>query len=48
MKVSVGKPEGRRPLKRLRQIWKNNIKIDIKVIRWHGEHRIDPAQDRDW
>jgi hypothetical protein len=28
-RVFVGKPEGKRPLKRPRRIWKGNIKIDL-------------------
>jgi hypothetical protein len=31
-KILVGKPEGRRPLKRLRRRWEGNIKVDIKEI----------------
>jgi hypothetical protein len=33
---SVGKPEGERPLGRLRRRWVNNIKIDLREIRWDG------------
>jgi hypothetical protein len=43
----VGKPEGKRPLGRPRRRWVNNIKVDLKEIRWDGMHRIDLAQDRD-
>jgi hypothetical protein len=32
-RVSVGKPEGRRPLGRPRRRWENNIKVDIREIR---------------
>jgi hypothetical protein len=28
-RVSVGRPNGKRPLGRLRHIWENNIKIDL-------------------
>jgi len=35
--VSVGKPEGKRPLGILRHKWKRNIKIDFHEIGWkHG------------
>jgi hypothetical protein len=29
-RVLVGKPEGRRPIGRLRRRWKNNVKMDIR------------------
>jgi hypothetical protein len=30
----VGKPEGRRPLGRLRGRWEDNIKIDVWEVVW--------------
>jgi hypothetical protein len=33
-RVLVGKPEGRRPLGRLRRRWEDNIKMDIKEVGW--------------
>jgi hypothetical protein len=46
-RVLVGKPEGKRPLGRLRRRWEDNIKMDLQdvgcgVINW-----IKLAQDRD-
>jgi hypothetical protein len=35
-RILVGKPEGRRPLGRPRRRWEDNIKIDLRVIRWGG------------
>jgi hypothetical protein len=33
----VGKPEGKRPLKRPRRTWVDNIKIDLRDrMRWYG------------
>jgi hypothetical protein len=32
----AGKPEGKTSLGRPRRRWKNNIKTDLKVIRWEG------------
>jgi hypothetical protein len=32
----VGKPEGKRPLGRPRRRWVDNIKIDVREIRWDG------------
>jgi hypothetical protein len=43
----VGKPEGRRPLGRLRRRWEDNIKIDLREVGWEGIDWIDLAQDRD-
>jgi hypothetical protein len=43
----VGKPERKRPLGRPRRRWVDNIKIDMKEIRWDGVDWIDLAQDRD-
>jgi hypothetical protein len=30
----VGKPEGRRPLGRPRRRWEDNIKMDVREVRW--------------
>jgi hypothetical protein len=36
-RVLVGKPEGKRPLGRLRSRWEGNIKMDIEEVgREHG------------
>jgi hypothetical protein len=43
-RILVGKPEGKRPLGRLRHRWKDNIKIDLQKIGCGG---IELAQDRD-
>ena len=32
-KVSVGKPEGKRPLGRPRRRWEDNIKMDLEEVR---------------
>jgi hypothetical protein len=31
-RVLVGKPEGKRPLRRHRRRWKDNIKIDLEEV----------------
>jgi hypothetical protein len=41
-RILVGKPEGKRPLGRLRHKWVNNINMDLREIGWYGL-----AQDRD-
>jgi hypothetical protein len=46
-RISVGKPEGRRPLGRPRRRWMDNIEIDLREIKWDGMDWIDLAQDRD-
>jgi hypothetical protein len=33
-KILVGKPEGNRPLRRLRHRWKNNIRTELMEIGW--------------
>jgi hypothetical protein len=42
-RILVGKPEGRRPLRR----WVDNIKMDLIEIGWGGMDWIDLAQGRD-
>jgi hypothetical protein len=42
----VGKPEGKRPLGRPRCSWENNIKVDLRKIRWGDIDWIGLAQDR--
>jgi hypothetical protein len=43
----VGKPEGKRPLGRLRGRCVENIIIDLGEIEWDGMDWIDLARDRD-
>jgi hypothetical protein len=33
-KILVGKPQRMRPLRRLRYIWEDNIKMDLKETGW--------------
>jgi hypothetical protein len=35
-KVLVGKPEGKRPLKRPRHRWEDGIGMDLREIAWGG------------
>jgi hypothetical protein len=39
----VGKPEGKRLLKRSRRKWEDNVKMDLKEIGWGGMDWIDLA-----
>jgi hypothetical protein len=43
----VEKPEGKKPLRRLRRRWKDNIKMAIRDIGWGGTESIPLVQCRD-
>jgi hypothetical protein len=45
-RILVGKPEGKRPVGRLRRRWVDNIKIDLRETGWDGMNWIILAQDR--
>jgi hypothetical protein len=46
-RVLVGKPEGKRPVGRLRRRWKDNIKMDIQEVGSGDMDWIKLAQDKD-
>jgi hypothetical protein len=46
-RISVGKPEGKRPLGIPRRRWLDNIRMDLREIGWGGMDWIDLAQNRD-
>jgi hypothetical protein len=46
-RLLVGKPEGKRPLGRLRRLCADNIKMDLGEVGWGGVDWIGLAQDRD-
>jgi hypothetical protein len=46
-RVSVGKPEGKRPLGRPRHRWEDNIRMDLQEVECRFEDWIGLAQDRD-
>jgi hypothetical protein len=46
-KILVRKPEGKRPLRRLRRRYVDNIKTHLREIGWVDMDSIDLAQDRD-
>jgi hypothetical protein len=45
-RILVGKPEGKRALERKRCRWVDNIKMDLREIRWDNMDSIDLASDR--
>jgi len=46
-RILVGKPEGKRPLRRPRRRWEDNIKMDHQEVGCGGMDWIELAQDRD-
>jgi hypothetical protein len=46
-RVLVGKPVGKRPLRRPRHRWEDNIKMDLQEVGCGGMDWIDLAQYRD-
>jgi hypothetical protein len=45
--IMVGKQERKRPLGRPRRKWVDNVKMDLKEIRWGAMDLIDLTQNRD-
>jgi hypothetical protein len=43
----VGKSKGRRPLRRPRHRWEDNITMDLQEVRYEGKDWIELAMDRD-
>jgi hypothetical protein len=46
-RVSVGKSEGKRPLRRPRRRWEDNIKKDLQEVECGGMDWIELAQETD-
>jgi hypothetical protein len=46
-RVLVGRPEGKRPLRRPRFRWEDRTKMDLKEVGWGGIDWIVLAEDRD-
>jgi hypothetical protein len=42
-RILVGKPEGKRPLRRPRHRWEDNSKMDLREIGWGGMNWIDDS-----
>jgi hypothetical protein len=45
--ILVGKPERKRPFGRPRRRWENNIRVNVREIRWEVVDWFHMAQDRD-
>jgi hypothetical protein len=45
--ILVGKPKGKRQLRRRRIRWEDNIKMDRREIGWKGMKLVHLAQNRD-
>jgi hypothetical protein len=45
--ILVGKPKGKRPLERPRRRWADEIKMDLREIKWGFMDWLDLAQDKD-
>jgi hypothetical protein len=46
-RILVGKPEEKGPVGRPRRRWVDNIKMDLRGIKWDGMDWIDLAKDTD-
>ena len=47
-RILVEKPTGKRPLGRHSRVYEDNIKMDLKEIKWWGVDWIDLTWDRDF
>jgi hypothetical protein len=47
-KILIGKPKGKRPLRRSGHRWKDNIRMNCRKTGWEGVDCIRLAQDRNW
>jgi hypothetical protein len=47
VEMTVGRPEGKKPLEGPDSRWEYNIEICLREIVWEGVNWIDLAQDRD-
>jgi hypothetical protein len=45
--ILVGKPEGKRPIRRYRLRWEDNIRMDCKELGWEGVDWMHLSQGSD-
>jgi hypothetical protein len=43
-RILIERPEGKRPLRRLRRRWDDNIRIELREIGWEGVDWMHVAQ----
>ena len=48
IKISTGKPSGKKPLGRPRRRWEDKIKMDLEEVGINAGNWVDSAQDRDY
>jgi hypothetical protein len=46
-RILVGKPEGKKPFRRPRHGWNNNINVDLEEVGCRGMDWIELAQERE-
>jgi hypothetical protein len=46
-RILLGKTEGKRPLRKPRHRWEDNIKMDLREVGWGSMDWIHQAQNRD-
>jgi hypothetical protein len=46
-KILVGKPKGKRPQRRNRRSWEDNIRMDLRKLGWEGVDWIHLAHDKE-
>ena len=47
-KILTGKPTSKRPLRRTRRRWEDNIRMDLEEIGINAGNCVDSAQDRNY
>ena len=47
-KILTGKPTGKRPLRRPRRRWQDNIRMDLEDICINARNWVDSTQDREY
>ena len=48
LKILTSKPTGKRPLRRPRRRWEDNIRMDLEEIGINRRNWVDSSQDRDY
>ena len=48
LKILTGKPTGKRPLRRPRRRWEDNVRMDVKELGINTRNWVDSAQDSNY